>query len=452
MELDQIRSTRSVLMFTLPSVFMMVSISAYVMADGVIISNLISSDALAACNLTMPVISLFSALGCMLATGGSALVSKKMGEGKQEEANSNFSTILIVGVALSLVITICCCLFTKEIVTALGADEALSDTTCAYLLPYSLFAPALVAQVIVSQFFIVAGRAGMALVVSVAAGLSNIALDLLFMGGMGMGVEGAAIASGSSSLIPCAVALYLFSARNRYTLVFGRPSWAPAVIAKTCSNGASEMVAQLSGVVSTLAFNLIMMSYVGVDGVAAITIIMYVEFLALAVVLGFSSGIAPVMSYQYGKGDRDAMAEIYRVSIRFCLVFSIVMFLFMEAFGGLVVSVFDGGNENLYEIAIGGVRIHSFAYLFMGINLYASSLFTSLSNGRLSALISALRALIILVPLIVLLPTVFGVNGVWLAVPITELVVLALSLYLLISNSERYGYGRFVRGPRPGAA
>jgi len=279
--------------------------------------------------------------------------------------------------------------------------------------------------------------------------MSNIALDLLFIAGMGMGVEGAAIASGSSALIPCAVAAYVFSSRSRSTLVFRRPSWVPSVIGKACSNGASEMVAELSGVVSSLAFNLVMMSYVGVDGVAAITIIMYVQFLALAVIMGFSVGISPVMSYQYGKGDRDAMAGIYRVSAWFCLAFSVAVFLFMEAFGGLVISVFDAGNQNLYDLALSGVRIHSFAYLFMGTNLYASSLFTSLSNGRLSALISALRALVVLVPLVVLLPLFLGVDGVWLSVPITEMAVVILSVYLLHSNADRYGYGHLIHRPRP---
>ena len=212
------------------------------------------------------------------------------------------------------------------------------------------------------------------------------------------------------------------------------------------------MVSELSGVVSTLAFNLVMMHYVGVDGVAAITILMYVQFLALAIIMGYSVGIAPVMSYQYGKGDKEAMAEIYRISMRFCLIFSIAVFLSMEAFGGFVVSAFEAGNDNLHDIAMRGVRIHSFSYLFMGINLYASSLFTSLSNGKLSALISALRVLIVLVPLVILLPMVLGVDGVWLAIPITELVVVILSVYLLYSNEQKYGYGRLVHKLRPDGA
>jgi len=168
--------------------------------------------------------------------------------------------------------------------------------------------------------------------------------------------------------------------------------------------------------------------------------------------MGFSVGIAPVMSYQYGRNDRDAMAGIYRVSAWFCLVFSIAVFLFMEVFGGIVISVFDDGNQNLYDLALAGVRIHSIAYLFMGTNLYASSLFTSLSNGRLSALISALRALVLLVPLIVLLPTFLGVDGVWLSVPITEMAVVIISVYLLHSNADRYGYGHLIHRPRPEGA
>ena len=439
--LENVKGTRKVLKFALPTMIMMVLTSSYVMVDGLIVANLISTDALAAANLTMPVYSLFTAIGFMFATGGSALVSKKMGEGRTAEARSDFTLISVVGVILAVAIIAICLVFLDPLVDALGADETLHDLTKEYMLYWGGFAPFAVLQFIFIQFFIVAGKPGLALASAIGSGITNICLDLLFIGGFGTGIGGAAVASGISGLIPCAIGLYYFTG-GRSAVQFGRPNRNRGILPKVCSNGASEMVTELSGSVASLAFNLVMMHYIGADGVGAITVIMYVQFLALAILLGYSLGVAPVMSHAYGRGDREAMSGLYRVSLKFTLSFSVAVFLFMEFFGWVVVGLFDAGNEHLYEIATSGILIHSFAYLFMGVNMYASSLFTSLSNGLLSAVISGLRSLIILVPLIVALPAAIGVDGVWYAVPVTDLAVMVLSVWLLAKNSDRYGYGR----------
>ena len=442
--LERVRTRRAVISFAIPSILMMISISSYVMVDGLIISNMIGTDALAGANLMMPVFSLFGAIGFMFASGGSALVGKKLGEGRRQEANSDFTFILTVAFIIGLILTLFLFLFLDSFVRLLGADDTLFPITREYLGLQLFFFPALVLQFIFIQFFVVAGRPMLSFLTSMLSGVANIGLDLLFIGPFDMGVAGAAIASGISYVVPSVMGLVLLSPRSKMSVHMAVPSRDPYIIVKSCTNGASELLSELSGAISTLVLNLIMMYLVGPDGVSAITIVLYVQFLALAVIIGFSSGLAPVMSYNYGKGDRETMTLVYRTCLFFVLVFSVVVFVFMELFGGVVISLFDNGNQQLHDIATTGVMIHSFAYLFMGFNMYASSLFTSLSNGLVSAVISVARTLVLLVPLIVAFGLVLGLDGVWVSIPVTEILTALMVVFFVTRYSERYGYGRLV--------
>jgi len=448
--LGKIRTSRSFLRFAVPTVIMMVFTSSYVMFDGLIISNTLGTDALAAANLTMPVFSLFSAIGFMFASGGVALVGMKIGEGKTSEANSNFTTITITAIGASLVITVICLLMVGNVVSFLGADEVLKPMTTDYLTYWVLFSPFLILQFLFQQFIIAAGRPGLSLIISISAGLANIGLDLLFIMGFGWGVAGAAVASGLSSVFPALIGIYFFRPGSNSSLRFSTPSKDAAVVGKACSNGVSEMVSEISGSISTLLLNIYMMSLVGPDGVSAITIILYVQFLAMAIIIGYSIGVAPLMAYNYGKGDRDTMSLLYRTSISFTLVFSVFVFAFMELFGGIVVSLFEAGNDHLHEIAVEGIAIHSIAYLFMGLNMYVSSFFTSLSNGLLSAIVSGLRALVLLVPILVLFEASFGLVGLWASIPVTELITVVIAVVFVVRSADRYGYRLFThRGSEP---
>ena len=448
-DLGEVGRSRPILRFTLPSILMMISISSYVMVDGLIIANTLGTDALAACNLTMPLFSTFAAVGFMFATGGSALIGRKMGAGRGDEANSDFTLIVIVALAIGCIIGTAIGFNLNTFVHLLGADDTLSPMTSEYLWIQMLFAPALVLQFIFIQFLVVAGRPGLSFMTSVFSGIANIGLDLLFIVGFDWGIAGASLASGISYVVPSIVAIAVFRPHAHYNIRFGRPSRNLSVIGESSLNGLSEMVSELSGAISTLVLNLVMMHFVGPDGVSAITIILYVQFLALAVATGFSFGIAPVMSFNYGREDREMMSRLYRTSLTFILGFSVFVFAFMEIFGGLVVTLFDDGNSGVYDIATKGILIHSFAYIFMGFNMYASSLFTSLSNGVVSAVISACRVLVILVPLILLFAFAFGLDGVWFSIPVTELITAFIATAFLVRLSDRYGYGRlFRKGPK----
>lgn len=439
-ELGDVRTPRQIMRFALPTMIVMISISTYSIVDGALISNMIGTDALAGLNIVMPVSALFTAFGFMFSTGGSAYVATKLGEGRREEASRAFSGIVTAAFAVAVASEIVILSFSSAIVDLMGADSTLHGFAHDYMVVLAAFAPTFILQYLITQFLIVAGRPGLSLACSLAAGLVNIVLDILFMGPFGMGMQGAALASGIGALMAVVVGALYFVLKKDAPIRFVRPSFDGRMLAKTCSNGASEMVSELSSGVTTLLFNITMMKYFGPDGVSAITILMYVEFIALAVILGYSMGVAPLMSYSRGAEDRKQMKVLFSISLKLVIVQSAITFVLMESFAGVIVGAFAGDSEHVREIAEYGARIFAFAFLMMGFNAYASSLFTSLSNGLLSALISFIRGIILLAPLIVLMPIVLGPDGVWLAVPLTEAVTFAVAAFFTVKKGPEYGY------------
>ncbi len=438
--LGSVRTRRQIMRFAIPTIIVMVSISTYSIADGVLVSNMIGTDALAALNIVMPVSALFTSFGFMFSTGGSAYVANKLGEGNRDDACRSFTGIVLTALAVSVISTVVILSFSSELVGLMGADDTLHDLSHDYLVMCAAFAPMFILQYLTTQFLIVAGRPGLSLACSLAAGLVNIVLDILFMGPFGMGMTGAALASGIGAMMAVMVGVLYFLLKKDSPIRFVRPSFDPRMLRQTCSNGASEMVTELSGSITTLLFNLTMMRYYGPDGVCAITILMYVEFLSLAVTLGYSMGVAPVMSYNHGADDREMMRSLFSTSMRFVGILSIATFVILETLAGPIVGIFAGDSEHVREMTVHGARIFAFAFLMMEFNAYASSLFTSLSNGPLSALISFIRGILVLAPLIVLLPVVMGPEGVWYAVPLTEVVTVIVSAFLVVRMGPRYGY------------
>lgn len=438
--LEGIRTPRQMLRFALPTIVVMVCISSYSIVDGGLVSNMIGTDALAGLNIIVPILGLVNAFGFMFATGGSAYIAKRLGEGDIEDARRTFSGITVIALVAALALTTVTLMFSSDLVGLLGADERLHDYAETYLRTIIVFGPIIILQYLVTQFLITAGRPDISLMGSIANGLANIVLDILFMGPLGMGIEGAAIASGIGSTITLTVGLVYFTRTKDCPLRYTRPSMSARMLGKVCSNGASEMVTELAGSVTTVLFNLTMMAYLGPDGVSSLTMMIYIQFLATAVVIGYSMGVAPIMSYNYGAGRRDLMRVLLRTSVRLVALVSIVIFLIVELFGWVIVGLFAGGSETVEEIAIHGSAIFGFSFLFMGMNIYVSSLFTSLSNGILSATVSFLRGLCLQVLMILLLPLVFGTDGIWLAVPVTEMVTIVISMALVHRMAPRYGY------------
>lgn len=446
--LGSVRTPRTIMRFAVPSIVMMVFISSYSVVDGIFISNFLGTDSLAALNITAPAFNAIGAIGFMFATGGSAYVATLMGKGRREEADRSMFQIFVVTIFLGIVLTALGILFAEPVLRLLGADDDLLPIALDYWYVLAPFTSLIMVEFVGQQFLVAAGKPRRALAASVANGCTNIALDWLFMGPFGWGMHGAALASGLGSVIVAAVVFWTLT-RDGSLLRFERSRVTASVIVPTCTNGVSELASNLSAAITVLLYNLEMMKYLGADGVSAISIISYVEFLAVAAIGGYSMGVAPVMSFFNGARDTEGMHTLYRFSMTFVAAFSVSVFVVMELFAGVVVGVFAGDSDHVRDIATDGARIYSFAFLFMGFNIYASSLFTSLSNGVVSAIIAGIRGIILLAPLIVILPEVFGIDAIWYAVTVTEVCTLALSVYYMLRLGPRYGFlARHTRATR----
>lgn len=428
------------LKFTLPSVIMMVFNSFYTMVDGGFVSNMVGTTALSAVNISYPLISLVFAIGIMLASGGSAVVAKQMGEGQQLKAKQSYTFIVTCGVVVGIIIAAIGLLFTKEISLLLGANEAIYEYCYDYILYISIFIPFAILQVLFQFFFVTAGKPNLGLILTIFGGVANIFLDYLFMGPMNLGIKGAAIATGIGFTIPAVIGLIWFAKKEDRLLCFTKPKFDGKVLFKTCTNGSSEMVSNLAVAVTTFLFNKLMMRYVGEDGVAALTIVLYAQFLFTAVFLGYTSGIAPLFSYNYGAQNEKRLKKLFKLSIIFITICSVGAYAFSLLLAAPVVGLFSEPNSTVYNLAIHGMDLFGISFLFMGFNIFASGLFTSFSNGLISALLSFLRTFVFIILAIMILPEFLDVNGIWLSIPLAEVIALFVSLVFMIKYKKVYKY------------
>ncbi len=427
----------SLLAFALPSMVMMLFMGLYTLADTLFVARFVGTAALSSINIVCPVINLIVGLGTMLATGGSAIVARKMGRGDLEEARRNFTLLVVTGAIVGLVITAVGLLFLEEIVWGLGASEILFPYCRDYLGVQLFFAVGNMLQVLYQNLFVTAGRPGLGMALCVLAGVANLVFDFIFLAGMGMGIAGAALGTGIGYLIPTLVGTgFFFTGKSK--LHFQRPRPDGSVLLESCSNGLSEMVSQLSTAVTTFLFNAVMMRLLGEDGVAAITVIIYSQFLLTTLIIGFSMGVAPVISYQYGGGNGPKLRKIIRVCFGFVAALSLLAFLVSFRAGEGIAWVFASGKERVFQITKTGFAVFSFAFLFSGCNVFASALFTALSNGKASAAISFCRTFGLITVFLLALPRIFQVMGVWLAVPLAELGTLMLTVGLLYRHRRDF--------------
>lgn len=429
----------SLIKFALPSMVMMLFMGLYTIVDTVFVARFVDTNALSSLNIVCPVISIIVGLGTMLATGGSAIIAKKMGEGNVDEARSNFTLIIITGVIIGLVITGTGILLIDEIIWGLGASELLFPYCKDYLTVQLIFAVGNILQVLYQNLFVTAGKPALGLVLSVLAGVVNIVFDYVFIVLFQLGISGAALGTGIGYMIPTIVGT-LFFMTSKSELNFHKPKMDIYALLKSCSNGASEMVSQLSSAVTTFLFNAIMMKLLGEDGVAAITVIIYSQFLLTTLYIGFSMGVAPVISYNYGNGNTQQLKRVVRICLGVVTVISVVVFLFSFFEGENVAKIFAENNENVFEIAKTGFVVFSFSFLFSGSNIFISAMFTALSNGKVSAAISFLRTFGLITISLLILPRFFKVIGVWLAIPIAELITLTVAIFLIFVYRKRYNY------------
>ena len=429
----------SLIKFTLPTIIMLVFVATYTIVDGIFVSRFVGTTALSAINIVFPLINILIGLGIMLGTGGSAIIGRKLGEGKEEEARSAFTLIIAFGIIVSLVISILCFLFIRPLSLFLGADENLLPYCMDYGRVMMAFYTVSVIQTMFQTLFITAGKPNLGLWLNVAAGLSNILFDYIFIVQMDMGIVGAAWGTVSGFIVGGIPALFYF-AKPRTVLYFVKPKWNGKTITHTMLNGSSEMVTSGAMAVTTFLFNLAMMELLGEDGVAAITIVLYAQFLFSSAYLGFASGAAPVFSYNYGNRNIPQLKRLFKMCLGIILISSVVCFGFSYLMAVPTIAIFTPQESNTYAITLYGYKIFVWNFLFTGINIFASSFFTALSNGKVSAMISFLRTFVFVTGSILLLPRFLGIDGIWLAIPVAEAITVLIAVFFLAVNRKYYHY------------
>lgn len=428
----------SLLKFVMPTILMMVFTGLYTLLDTIFAAQLVSTDALAAINIVCPIVNLTVGFGTMLATGGNAIISRNMGENKSQLARENFTFIILAGAVIGFFISATILIWTDEIIYILGASEEIYVYCKDYLIILAFFIPANMLQTLFANLFVTAGKPALGSFLVIGAGIANIALDYIFIVGFDMGIQGAALGTGIGYLVPTIVGLLYFS-KSSGILGFCLPKWRFHTLILSCLNGFSEMVNQLAMGITTFLFNITMMRLLGEDGVAAITIIIYSQFMLSTLYIGFSMGVAPIIGYHYGSGDKEKQKRVFGICVRFIVISSIVVFLSAFIGGGWIVQLFADVYSNVYEITSKGFQIFSWSFLFCGVNIFVSAAFTALSNGKVSAMLSFLRTFIFLTAFILFLPKIFGVNGVWFAVPLAEGIAFLISVssfITLVNNIE----------------
>lgn len=417
----------SLIQFALPTIGMMIFSALYTIVDGIFVSRLIGTDALSSVNIAYPFISIVIGIGIMFASGGSAVVATNIGEGKIEKARKNFTLIIIAAFIISLTVSLLGITFIKPLITILGAKGEIIEYATVYLKIILIFIPGAVLQIVFQNFYVATGKPQVGLAVSVIAGLLNAIFDYVFMGPLDMGIKGAAYATAIGYLVATVSGILFFISKKNH-IHFSKPKIDFKVILETCFNGSSEMVTSVSASVITFLFNLIMMKYLGSNGVAAITIILYCEFLLSALYIGFSIGVAPILSYNYGNENYKRLRKLFKMNRQFIMMTSVLIFFIAIISASSITKIFVDESSDVYSIAINGFYLFSFSFLFSGMNIYSSAFFTALSNGRISAIIAFSRTFIFFILGITILPKILDINGIWLAVPFAEIMTLFLTL------------------------
>lgn len=430
----------SLLTFVLPTIIMLVFMSLYQMIDGVFVSRFVGEEALSALNIVYPIPSIIIAVSIMLSTGGSAIIARNMGAGNEREAKENFSFIVCVGCVLGILFVILGLMFIDPLIYVLGSTEHLYPYCYDYLLILIISAPLAVFQMLFQSFFVTAGRPHLGLVLTVLGGVANIVLDYVFIKVCGFGVRGAAFATAIGYSIPGVVGLIYFGFHRKGTLYLVKPVFRREVLLRCCTNGSSEMVNNLAVAITTYLFNILMLRYAGEAGVAAITIVLYAQFFMTSVFMGFSSGVAPIISYKYGSHDTVQLKRIFKMSVFLVAVVSVVVFVIAECWSNPLIMVFTPKESKVFELACHGFTIFSLSFLFAGVNIFASAFFTAFSNGKVSALLSLLRTFVFLVLALLILPLFLEVDGIWLSVPFAEALAALLSIYYLKRFKGTYEY------------
>lgn len=426
--------------FTIPTIAMMIFTSIYGVVDGLFVSNIVGSEAFAGVNLIMPALMMLGSVGFMVGTGGSALVSKTIGEGNKKLANRYFSMLIYFLLIVGIVLSILGNAFIRQISELLGAKGEMVDICSTYGRTLLSSLPFFMLQNCFQSFLVVAEKPAMGLCVSVIAGLSNMVLDFLFIYVFRLGVFGAALATAISEFVGAAIPLIFFIRKNNSPLKLIKTKLELKPILRTCSNGSSEMVTNISMSLVNMLYNLQLVKFAGYDGVVAYGIIMYVGFIFSGTYLGYCVGVAPIVGYHYGAANTAELKNLFKKSLFLLTSAAVVLTACAELLSSVLAGIFVGYNQDLHDMTTNAIQLFALSYIISEINIFASAFFTALNNGLVSAIISFLRTLVFQIAFIFILPELLGLNGIWLAVVGAEICSLIISVSFFVANRKKYKY------------
>lgn len=433
-------SYRRLIRFVIPSVAMMILTSIYGVVDGLFVSNFVGKTPFAAVNLVIPFTMILGAFGFMLGTGGTALVAKTLGEGRQEEANRIFSMLIYFALGLGVLLTIFGIAVLKGIVIKMGADDAMLRHCMIYGRIVLLGIPFYMLQNMFQNFLIAAEKPQLGLIVTIAAGVTNMVLDALFIAVLGWGVAGAAAATALGQCVGGLVPFVYFARKNSSKLSLVKTRLMGGALFHACTNGSSELVSNVSMSLVGMLYNLQLMKFAGENGVAAYGVIMYVNFIFIAIFLGYAYGSAPIVAFNYGARRTEELQNVLKKSLKLILGTGISLFLIATVFAGVLSRLFVGYDAELYRLTVRGFHLYAISFLLCGFNIYGSSFFTALNNGVVSAAISFLRTVVFEVAAILILPVFFGVDGIWCAITVAELASILITIGAFSALRRRYQY------------
>ena len=433
-------SYAKLLRFTLPSICMMVFTSIYGVVDGLFVSNFAGKTPFAAINLVMPFIMILGGMGFMIGTGGTALVSKLLGEGKKDEAHSTFSMMVLFTLLLGLVLSAVGFLTMRPVSYFLGATDAMIDDCVLYGRIVTGFTFAFMLQNVFQSFFIAAEKPRLGLIVTVAAGVTNMVLDALFIAVFDWGVAGAAIATGLSQCVGGVLPLIYFLRPNDSILRMRPTALRLRPILQACGNGSSELMSNISSSLVGMLYNFQLMRLIGEDGVSAYGVLMYVQFIFVAIFIGYSIGSAPVVSFHFGAQNHDELKNLLRKSVLLMSSGGVLLTVAARLLSALLAHLFVGYDAALFDLTTHAFRLFSWSFLLAGFNIFTSGFFTALNNGAISAAISFLRTLVFQTASVLILPLLLGVDGIWWAITVAEIFAFLISLLFLFLKRNKYHY------------
>ena len=433
-------SYAKLLRFTLPSICMMVFTSIYGVVDGLFVSNFVGKTPFAAINLVMPFIMILGGMGFMIGTGGTALVSKLLGEGKKDEAHRTFSMMVLFTLLLGLVLSAVGFLTMRPVSYFLGATDAMIDDCVLYGRIVTGFTFAFMLQNVFQSFFIAAEKPRLGLIVTVAAGVTNMVLDALFIAVFDWGVAGAAIATGLSQCVGGVLPLIYFLRPNDSLLRMCPTALRLRPILQACGNGSSELMSNISSSLVGMLYNFQLMRLIGEDGVSAYGVLMYVQFIFVAIFIGYSIGSAPVVSFHFGAQNHGELKNLLRKSVLLMSSGGILLTVAARLLAAPLARLFVGYDAVLFDLTVHAFRLFSWSFLLAGFNIFTSGFFTALNNGAISAAISFLRTLVFQTASVLILPLLLGVDGIWWAITVAEIFAFLISLLFLFLKRNKYHY------------